>query len=81
MTSEEAKIGEWYHVLLSGGGYYVKYSGENRCSEFINPDGDIDKNGGHIGQNLDYTHFSLYMMHQLFPQYFKSEINNTYEIY
>lgn len=81
MTSEEAKIGEWYHVLLPSGSYYVKYSGENRCSEFINPDGDIDKNGGYVGNNINYTYCSPSTMHQLFPQYFKSEINNTYEIY
>ena len=81
MTSEEARIGEWYHVLLSSGSYYVKYSGNNYCSEYINPQRSIDRTGGYVGNNINYTYCSLSEMQHLFPEHFKLEINNTYEIY
>ena len=81
MTSKELIIGEWYHVILSGSIYYIKHSETGMCSQFISPEGQLDKTGGNVGNNKDYTYCSPSKMHQLFPQYFKSEINNTYEIY
>lgn len=89
MTSEKAKIGEWYHFIVRGNeDWYMKYSNTiNNCvysSEYIDNSKykHYDGTWG-SGPNFkyEYTHKSLSEMRQLFPNYFKLEIINDYEIY
>lgn len=84
MTSKELISGEYYHIKSeSGSEFYLRVDVvDNYVRSITYITGGVRSNGTYtFGLHYNFTHCSSSYMSQLFPQYFKSEINNTYEIY